>query len=54
MSEPITEKWSKLDKIAEHLGLSKDNIYRTYLTIKNWRNTREWVMQKTGRSVILP
>jgi excisionase family DNA binding protein len=28
MPDPITEKWSSLYEIAEHLGVSKDTVYR--------------------------
>ncbi|XXM71409.1 helix-turn-helix domain-containing protein [Lysinibacillus sphaericus] len=28
MSDSTTEKWSSLDQIADHLGISKDTVYR--------------------------
>jgi excisionase family DNA binding protein len=30
MDYTTTEKWSSLDEIAEHLGISKDTIYRWF------------------------
>lgn len=42
MSEPITEKWSKLDEVAEHLGVSKDTVYR-------WIAKKQMPAHKIGR-----
>ena len=37
-----TEKWSSLEEIAEHLGVSKDTIYR-------WIATRQMPAHKIGK-----
>lgn len=42
MSDSNAEKWSSLDDIAEHLGVSKDTIYR-------WINKRQMPAHKIGR-----
>jgi excisionase family DNA binding protein len=36
------EKWSSLEEIAEHLGVSKDTIYR-------WIATRQMPAHKVGK-----
>ena len=36
------EKWSSLEEIAEHLGVSKDTIYR-------WIATRQMPAHKIGK-----
>ncbi len=42
MSEPIKEKWSSLEDITEHLGVSKDTIYR-------WIAKKQLPATKIGR-----
>jgi len=42
MSESIPEKWSSLDEIAEHLGVSKDAVYR-------WIANKKMPAHKIGR-----
>ena len=42
MSEPTKEKWSSLEDIAEHLGVSKDTIYR-------WISKKQMPATKIGR-----
>lgn len=42
MSEAIPEKWSSLDEIAEHLGVSKDTVYR-------WIANKKMPAHKIGR-----
>ena len=42
MSESIPEKWSSLDEIAEHLGVSKDTVYR-------WIANKKMPAHKIGR-----
>ena len=42
MSESTPEKWSSLDVIAEHLGVSKDTIYR-------WIASKKMPAHKIGR-----
>lgn len=42
MSEPTKEKWSSLEDIAEHLGVSKDTIYR-------WIAKKQMPATKIGR-----
>ena len=42
MSESIPEKWSSLDEIAEHLGVSKDTAYR-------WIANKKMPAHKIGR-----
>jgi len=37
-----TEKWSSLEEIAEHLGVSKDTIYR-------WIATKQMPAHKIGK-----
>ncbi|WP_237661323.1 helix-turn-helix domain-containing protein [Tepidanaerobacter sp. GT38] len=37
-----TEKWSSLEEIAEHLGVSKDTIYR-------WISTKQMPAHKVGK-----
>lgn len=42
MSEFTKEKWSSLENIAEHLGVSKDTIYR-------WIAKKQMPATKIGR-----
>jgi excisionase family DNA binding protein len=42
MADSTTEKWSSLDEIAEHLGVSKDTIYR-------WISKKYLPAKKIGR-----
>ena len=42
MAESIPEKWSSLDEIAEHLGVSKDTVYR-------WIANKKMPAHKIGR-----
>jgi len=42
MPDSTTEKWSSLDEIAEHLGVSKDTVYR-------WIANRQMPAHKIGR-----
>lgn len=42
MSESIPEKWSSLDEIAAHLGVSKDTVYR-------WIANKKMPAHKIGR-----
>ncbi|MCM3712464.1 helix-turn-helix domain-containing protein [Alkalihalobacillus oceani] len=42
MSNSTTEKWSSLDEIAEHLGISKDTVYR-------WIANKQMPAHKIGR-----
>ena len=42
MSESTPEKWSSLDEIAEHLGVSKDAVYR-------WIANKKMPAHKIGR-----
>ena len=42
MPEATTEKWSSLDEIAEHLGVSKDTVYR-------WITNKKMPAHKIGR-----
>lgn len=42
MSDSTTEKWSSLDEIAEHLGISKDTVYR-------WIANKKMPAHKIGR-----
>jgi excisionase family DNA binding protein len=42
MSDSTTEKWSSLDEIAEHLGISKDTVYR-------WISKKQMPAHKIGR-----
>lgn len=42
MPDATTEKWSSLDEIAEHLGVSKDTVYR-------WIANKQMPAQKIGR-----
>lgn len=42
MPDATTEKWSSLDEIAEHLGVSKDTVYR-------WIANRQMPAHKIGR-----
>ena len=37
-----TEKWSSLEEIAEHLGVSKDTIYR-------WISTKQMPAHNVGK-----
>lgn len=42
MPDSNTEKWSSLDEIAEHLGISKDTVYR-------WITNKQLPAHKIGR-----
>ena len=42
MPDATTEKWSSLDEIAEHLGVSKDTVYR-------WIANKQMPAHKIGR-----
>lgn len=42
MQEPTKEKWSSLEEIAEHLGISKDTVYR-------WITKKQMPATKIGR-----
>ena len=42
VDKTVTEKWSSLGDIAEHLGVSKDTIYR-------WIATKEMPAHKIGK-----
>ena len=42
MPDSLTEKWSSLEEMAEHLGVSKDTIYR-------WISKRLMPAHKIGR-----
>ena len=42
MDHITTEKWSSLGEIAEHLGVSKDTIYR-------WIATKQMPAHKVGK-----
>lgn len=42
MSAPISEKWSSLEDIADHLGVSKDTVYR-------WIAHKQMPATKIGR-----
>lgn len=42
MSDQAQEKWSSIDEIAEHLGVSKD-------TIRNWIKKNEMPAYKIGK-----
>jgi len=42
MDYKTTEKWSSLEEIAEHLGVSKDTIYR-------WIASRQMPAHKVGK-----
>ena len=42
MDYTTTEKWSSLEEIAEHLGVSKDTIYR-------WISTKPMPAHKVGK-----
>jgi len=42
MSDQTQEKWSSIDEIAEHLGVSKD-------TIRNWIKKNEMPAYKIGK-----
>lgn len=42
MFDSTNEKWSSLDDIAEHLGVSKDTIYR-------WITNKQMPAHKIGR-----
>ena len=42
MKDSTPEKWSSLDEIAEHLGVSKDTIYR-------WIANKKMPAHKLGR-----
>jgi excisionase family DNA binding protein len=42
MDYTATEKWSSLEEIAEHLGVSKDTIYR-------WISTKQMPAHKVGK-----
>jgi len=42
MTEPIIEKWYSIEEIAEHLGVSKDTIYR-------WISKKQMPATKIGR-----
>jgi len=41
MDYTATEKWSSLEEIAEHLGVSKDTIYR-------WISTKQMPAHKVA------
>ncbi len=42
MSDTATEKWSSLEEIANHLGISKDTVYR-------WIAKKQMPAHKIGR-----
>lgn len=42
MEDIITEKWSSLEEIAEHLGVSKDTVYR-------WIADKQMPAHKVGK-----
>lgn len=42
MPDSTTEKWSSLEEMAEHLGVSKDTIYR-------WITNNKMPAHKIGR-----
>lgn len=42
MADSTTEKWSSLDEVAVHLGVSKDTIYR-------WIANKQMPAHKIGR-----
>lgn len=42
MNNTAMEKWSSLEEIAEHLGVSKDTIYR-------WISTKQMPAHKVGK-----
>ncbi|MBS4024827.1 MAG: helix-turn-helix domain-containing protein [Clostridia bacterium] len=42
MPDSSTEKWSSLDEIAKHLGVSKDTVYR-------WITNKLMPAHKIGR-----
>jgi excisionase family DNA binding protein len=42
MSDSLREKWSSLDEIAVHLGISKDTVYR-------WIAKKQMPAHKIGR-----
>lgn len=42
MPDSTTEKWSSLEEMTEHLGVSKDTIYR-------WITNKKMPAHKTGR-----
>ena len=42
MPDSTTEKWSSLEEMAEHLGVSKDTIYR-------WITNKKMPAHKIGR-----
>lgn len=42
MTDLVTEKWSSLEEIAEHLGISKDTVYR-------WITNKKMPAHKMGR-----
>ncbi len=42
MDNLATEKWSSLEKIAEHIGVSKDTIYR-------WIAKKQMPAHKVGK-----
>lgn len=42
MPDSPTEKWSSLEEMAEHLGVSKDTVYR-------WISKRYMPAHKIGR-----
>lgn len=42
MSDSPAEKWSSLEEVAEHIGVSKDTIYR-------WISKKQLPAKKIGR-----
>ncbi|NMM63084.1 helix-turn-helix domain-containing protein [Clostridium sp. P21] len=42
MTDFVTERWLSLEEIAEHLGISKDTVYR-------WINNKKMPAHKMGR-----
>ncbi|MDW5299585.1 MAG: helix-turn-helix domain-containing protein [Sedimentibacter sp.] len=42
MADVSTEKWSSLDEVASHLGVSKDTLYR-------WIANKQMPAHKIGR-----
>ncbi len=42
MDHTTTERWSSLEEIAEHVGVSKDTIYR-------WISTKQMPAHKVGK-----